>query len=111
MYQFINENSIFQYFGEDDPKMIREMVQIILDTNVKDLKQLDQLYETQDFVVLKKRCHRAKPSMSYIGARKTRKILAAMEANPSQSQELNKTLQFHLLQIESELNQFLKSIN
>ncbi len=40
MNQFISEQSIYQYFGDDDPEMIKEMIQIILATNINDLKEL-----------------------------------------------------------------------
>lgn len=111
MYQLISEQSIYQYFGDDDPEMIREMLQIILDTNIKDLKDLDAFYLSGDFTSIKKRCHKAKPSMSYIGALKTRKVLEDIEANLESSKPLNTELQNHLLTIEAELKTFLSGIN
>ena len=111
MYQYISEQSIYQYFGEDEPEMIREMVQIILDTNVIDLKELDGFFKQSDFQTIKKRCHKAKPSMSYIGAQKTRKLLEEVENNPAKYQELNESLQAQLIAIEEELKQFLDSLN
>lgn len=110
MYKFISEQSIYQFFGEDEPEMIKEMVQIILDTNIKDLKELDMSY-SQDFPTVKNRCHKAKPSMSYIGAQKTRKLLEEIEKNPDDYLSLNESLQTHLIQIETELNQFLEALN
>ena len=110
MYQIINEQSIYQYFGEDDPEMTREMIQIILDTNIKDLKELDGFYEQKDFAAIKKRCHKAKPTMSYIGALKSRKLLEEIEANLESSENLNKSLQGHLNLIIEELNDFLISL-
>lgn len=110
MYQLISEQSIYQYFGEDDPEMIREMIQIILETNIKDLKELNTFYDSGDFVSIKKRCHKAKPSMSYIGALKTRKILEEIEENLESSKGLNQSLQDQLGIIESELNRFLSAI-
>ncbi|NVJ86099.1 MAG: Hpt domain-containing protein [Algoriphagus sp.] len=109
MYQFISESSIYQYFGEDDPDMIREMIQIILDTNIKDLQELPQYYQENDFLTIKKRCHKAKPSMSYIGAVKTRKLLEDIEENLESSQALNETLQAHLEGIKQELGDFLET--
>ncbi len=111
MYKIISEQTIHQYFGDDDPKMIIEMIQIILSTNINDLKELNSFYELEDYQTIKKRCHKAKPSMSYIGALKTRKILEDIETNLEQSQELNEQLQEHLNIIESELHQFLKSLS
>ncbi|MDF2157729.1 Hpt domain-containing protein [Algoriphagus sp. CAU 1675] len=111
MYKIISEQAIHQYFGDDDPEMIIEMIQIILSTNIHDLKELNHFYEQGDYSTIKKRCHKAKPSMSYIGALKTRKILEDIEANLEQSKELNAKLQEHLNIIESELHQFLKSLS
>lgn len=111
MYQIISKQSINQYFGEDDPEMTLEMIQIILDTNMHDLKLLGQFYDQKDFHTIKKICHKAKPSMSYIGALKTRKILEEIEADLEHSQDLNKTLQEHLNIIESELRKFLKTLS
>src|SRR5690606_2661070 len=103
MYQFISEQSIYQYFGQHEPEMIREMVQISLETNINDLKRLDIFYEIGDFISIKKRCHKAKPTMIYIGAQKTRKILEEIEKDLTNYQELNSNLLTHLIQIETEL--------
>lgn len=111
MYNYISEQSIYQYFGEDDPEMIKEMVQIILETNVKDLQNLEDLYSQSDFLTIKKRCHKAKPSMSYIGAIKTKKILEEIEADLENSHPKSQELQNHLQAIELELNEFLKTID
>ncbi len=111
MYQLISEQSIYHYFGEDEPEMIKEMVQIILETNIQDLKELDDFYKQNDFSTIKKRCHKAKPTMIYIGAQKTRKILEEIEKSLDDYQELNENLQAQLIQIETELHQFLEAIN
>lgn len=111
MYQLISEQSIYQYFGDDDPEMIREMIQIILDTNIKELKELDAFYTSGDLDIVKKRCHKAKPSMSYIGALKTRKTLEQIETELANFKKINDSLQEQLLIIESELSSFLKGLN
>jgi HPt (histidine-containing phosphotransfer) domain-containing protein len=111
MYQIISEQSIYQYFGDDDPDMLREMIQIILDTNIKDLKEMSSFYMIGDFTTIKKRCHKAKPSMSYIGAVKTKKTLEEIEANPEKSALLNESLQEQLHLIEIELKTFVSGIN
>lgn len=110
MYQIISEQSIYQYFGDDDPEMIRELIQIILDTNIKDLKELGSLYNEGDYVTIKKRCHKAKPTMSYIGAIKTRKTLEEIEANIENSAPLNESLQEQIRLIETELSTFVSQI-
>ena len=111
MYQLINEKTILQYFGDDDPVMLKEMVQIIIDINLKELKGLNQFFLVDDFKTIKKTCHKSKPSMSYIGALKTRKILEEMESDIENSHELNQTLQSQLLVIEEELIKFMNATN
>jgi HPt (histidine-containing phosphotransfer) domain-containing protein len=110
MYQLISEESIYQYFGDDDPDMIKSMIQIILTSNIHDLKELPQFYESNDFVTIKKRIHKAKPSMSYIGAQSTRKLIEKIEENVEDSLALNAQLQSNLSKIEEELHDFLKSV-
>lgn len=111
MYQLISEKAIYQYFGDDDPDMIREMIEIILNTNIKDLKELESFYGLGDFVTVKKRCHKAKPSMSYVGAVKVRKTLEEIESKLEISHPLNAILQKQLDILEAELNDFLSKLN
>lgn len=108
MYELKNERTILQYFGDDDPEMLKEMVQIIIDIN---LKELNQFYLLADFQTIKKRFHKSKPSMSYIGALKTRKILEDIESDIENSLTLNETLQSHLVIIEDELIKFISNAN
>jgi hypothetical protein len=110
MYQLISEQSIYQYFGDDDPDMVKTMIQIILDTNIPDLKELTDFYEKNDFVTIKKRIHKAKPTMSYIGALSTKKLMESIEENVQDSLHLNKQLQSNLITIEKELREFLEKI-
>ncbi|MCH6200803.1 Hpt domain-containing protein [Aquiflexum sp. LQ15W] len=110
MYQLISPQTIFQYFGDDDKEMLREMIQIILDSNLKDLKSMDVLYEAEDFALIKRRCHKAKPSLSYIGAIQTRKILESIEADLENSEEQFKNLLHDIEIIEKELKTFLDSL-
>ena len=110
MYKLINPQSIFQYFGEDDKEMIIEMINIIIDTNLHDLKQLDIFYENKDFDFVKKKCHKAKPSMSYIGALGTRKILENIESDLENSRELYQNLKENITIIEEELSHFIENL-
>ncbi len=110
MYQLINSQTIFQYFGDDDKDMIKEMIQIILETNLSDLKELDSFYDQNDFVTVKKRCHKAKPSMSYVGALDTRKLLEEIEADLENSQERYALLKSQIAIIEKELSDFLEKL-
>jgi HPt (histidine-containing phosphotransfer) domain-containing protein len=110
MYTIISEKLIYQYFGHDDPEMIKNMIKIILETSIQDLKELTIYYENFDFQTIKKRCHKAKPSMSYIGALSSKKLLEEIEANLDNSYELNIRLQKELNTIESELQEFQKRL-
>lgn len=110
MYQLISPQTIFQYFGDDDKEMLQEMIQIILDSNLQDLKNMDQLYNEKDWSMIKKRCHKAKPSMSYIGAMQTRKILESIESDLEGSQPKFDELLQHIELIEKELHTFLDSL-
>jgi HPt (histidine-containing phosphotransfer) domain-containing protein len=84
------------------------MIQIILDTNINDLQELPDFLEKGDFETIKKRCHKAKPSMSYIGAMKTRKLLEKIEENLENSKEEIDELHRHMDEIKRELLDFLK---
>jgi len=110
MYQLISPQTIFQYFGDDDKEMLREMIQIILDSNLKDLKSMDVLYEAEDYALIKRRCHKAKPSLSYIGAIQTRKILESIEADLENSKNQFQNLLHDIEIIEKELKTFLDSL-
>ncbi|MDO9553903.1 Hpt domain-containing protein [Rhodonellum sp.] len=110
MYQLINPQIIFQYFGDDDEEMLREMIQIILDTNFNDLKHLEQYYVSGDLAMVKKKCHKSKPSMSYVGAMKTRKLLEEIEADLENSHSKYLELLKDLDILDAELNSFLKNL-
>lgn len=110
MYKFIKPELIYQYFGDDDPEMIISMVNIILETSIQDLKELSSFYDNEDFISIKKRCHKAKPSLSYIGALGTRKILEEIESNLESAHPLIVRLQENLNAIEIELKDFLTKL-
>ncbi|MCL6258155.1 Hpt domain-containing protein [Aquiflexum sp. TKW24L] len=110
MYQLISPQTIFQYFGDDDKEMLQEMIQIILDSNLHDLKQMDELYDAHDWALIKRRCHKAKPSLSYIGAIQTRKILESIEADLENSHGRFNDLLRDIEIIEKELHTFLDSL-
>jgi len=110
MYQLISPQTIYQYFGDDDKEMLLEMIQIILDTNLHDLKSLDKAYSDEDFPVIKKSCHKSKPSLSYIGAIKTRKLVEQIESDIPASQSLYQDLKEQILTIENERHKFLATV-
>lgn len=111
MYQLISPQTIYQYFGDDDKEMLLEMIQIILDTNLHDLKSLDKAYDNEDYSLIKKTCHKSKPSLSYIGAINTRKVVENIENDIPSSKDLYVELKNHILTIEKELNEFLTKLD
>jgi len=110
MNQLIIEELIYKQFGEDEPEMIREIIQLILSTNIKDLKELNFFYGIGDFHTIKHRCHKSKPSMSYVGALAVKKTLDQIEADVENSHQLNTLLQHQLIILEEELNNFLSKL-
>lgn len=110
MYQLISPQTIFQYFGDDDKEMLEEMIQIILDTNLQELKHMETSYDTSDWATIKKKCHKAKPSLSYIGAIQTRKLLETIEGDLENSYGHYQELIREIGIIENELRSFLASI-
>lgn len=110
MYQLINPQIIFHYFGDEDKEMLREMIQIMLDTNFRDLKLLDEFYTSGDLAMIKKICHKSKPSMSYLGAMKTRKLLEEIESDLKNSHSKYLELLKDLDILDAELHTFLKNI-
>ncbi|MCH7410900.1 Hpt domain-containing protein [Belliella sp. DSM 111904] len=110
MYNIVVPQTIYQFFGDDDVEMIKEMVQIIIDTNVQDLKEMDQYYDSKEYDIIKRKCHKAKPSMSYIGAIKTRKLLESIEEELENSRPTYDLLKKDLEIIEFELKDFLAEL-
>ncbi|WP_114751085.1 Hpt domain-containing protein [Pleomorphovibrio marinus] len=111
MYSLINPEVIFHFFDED-PQMVNEMVGIIISTNIQELRGLGGVFESGNFFQVKKKCHKSKPSMSYLGAIKVRGTLEKIEENVEASFERYYP---HLLQeldlLEKELGLFLDHIN
>jgi len=106
MYTLIHRETIFHYF--EDKEMAVQMVEIIMETNLKDLMNLPTLYTRKDFKKIKTRCHKGKSTMSYIGALQVRKLLEEIEKDPKNSYPEHKDQLHNYLQIlERELQNFL----
>ncbi|KEO74054.1 Hpt domain-containing protein [Anditalea andensis] len=107
MYTLIHKETIFHYFG-DDNEMAVQMVEIIMETNLKDLMNLPTVFAQKDFKKIKTRCHKGKSTMSYLGALQVRKLLEEIEKDPKNMYPLHKDQLHHYLQIlERELQNFL----
>lgn len=107
----ISEEVIYRQFGSDDPEAIREIIQLIQTTHVKELKELGNLYSLGDWGTIKKKCHKAKPSMDYLGAFTITRTLEQIEFHPENSESVNLQLQNQLIILESELTDFLLKLS
>jgi len=107
MYTLIHKDTIFHYFGEDN-EMAIQMVEVIMETNLKDLMKLPELYDRKEYLKIRTRCHKGKSTMSYIGALQVRKLLEEIEKDPKKIYPEHKDQLHHYLQIlERELHNFL----
>jgi len=107
MYTLIHKETIFHYFGEDNDMAV-QMVEIIMETNLKDLMDLPTLHKQKEFKKIKTRCHKGKSTMSYIGALQVRKLLEEIEKDPKNAYSEHKDQLHNYLQIlERELQNFL----
>jgi len=107
MYTIIHKGTIFHYFG-DESEMAVQMVEVILDSNLKDLKQLPELFQQEKHDEIKVRCHKGKSTMSYIGALQVRKLLEEIEQDPKTQYPPNREqLARDLEVVEEELHDFL----
>lgn len=109
MYNFINVKTIHEYLGEDNQDLIIEMVGLILQINLTELEELPQFYKQNDLETIKKRCHKAKPSLSYIGASSTLELIEQIELNLTDSRAINDRLQENIREIREELKHFIQS--
>lgn len=110
MYNYIDESTIFNYLGKENTDLIKELLGLVLSINLVELEELNDLYEKQDFEIIKRRVHKSKPSLSYIGAVKTLEIIHAIEEDLENSAPHNVTLQAHIKSIKTELNSFIQSL-
>jgi HPt (histidine-containing phosphotransfer) domain-containing protein len=108
--QLISQEVIYQHFGKDDPETIREIIELIQSTHLIDLKELKNFFQNGEFSTIKKRCHKAKPSMSYLGASTVTKTLEEIENQVENSDSLIHELQNQLAILESELAEFLSKL-
>lgn len=110
MYKYIDEATIYNYLGKDNPELIRELLGLVLSINLVELEELPEFYKKEDFATVKKRVHKAKPSLSYIGAEKTLELIHKIEENLQASAPTNELLQEHVQTIRQELNTFIESL-
>ncbi len=106
-YSYIHTESIYQYFGKENPELVKELVTLIIEVNLEELRSLPDFYQQKDYATIKKRVHKSKPSLGYIGATKTLPLIRSIEAEPENSLENIQNLLEHIEHISSELKSFL----
>jgi len=110
MYELINKDVIYQFLG-DDPELIRPMLELVLNNNLKELKNLDELFQSEEYEEVKIKCHKAKSAMGYVGSSHTKKILQAIEIDVKEAYPKMKTdLANDIVKLEEELKHFLEKL-
>jgi septation ring formation regulator EzrA len=110
MYTLIEPERIFHFF--DDAESVDEMLRLILITNINELKELQQVYNSGDYVKARKICHKSKPTMVYLGALQVRDALENLERNiPDKFEYLYPAFLEDLTVLENEINTFLIEVN
>ncbi|WP_158860635.1 Hpt domain-containing protein [Lunatibacter salilacus] len=110
MYTLIEPERIFHFF--DDVETVNEMLNLILLTNVEELKSLQQIYNSGDYDKTRKTCHKSKPTMLYLGASRMKNSLEKLERNiPEKFNLLYPVFLEELILLETEVKAFLKEVN
>jgi len=111
MYKQIKPDMIYYYFDQDI-KLMHEIVELVLELNVQDLKNLMPLYKEGDVNLIKKKFHKSKPVFSLLGATNVNNSIAAVENNLNNnfSEKYHQFL-VNLDELEMDLQSFLKKSN
>jgi hypothetical protein len=111
MYKQIKPDMIYYYFDQDT-KLMHEIVELVLELNVQDLKNLMPLYKEGDVNLIKKKFHKSKPVFSLLGATNVNNSISAVEHNINDnfSEKYHQFL-VKLDELEMDLQSFLKKSN
>ncbi|UCS95884.1 hypothetical protein KZP23_18660 [Echinicola marina] len=111
MYKLINKDVIFQFLG-DNPELIKPMMEMVLNNNILDLKNLDQFYDQKNYEEVKLKCHKAKSAMGYVGSSQTKKLLQSIELDVRENFPKHKAeLKEHIAILETELKKLLGELD
>ena len=108
MYKQIKPDMIYHYFDQDI-ELIHEIIELVLELNVQDLKNLMPLYQEGEISQIKKKFHKSKPVFSLLGAINVNKTIVILEHNiderfPEKYPAFLKILE----ELEQDLHSFLK---
>ncbi len=109
MYKQIKPDMIYHYFDRDI-ELIHEIIELVLELNVQDLKNLMPLYLEGEISQIMKKFHKSKPVFSLLGAGNVNKNIVILENNlderfPEKYPAFLKSLD----ELEQDLHSFLKS--
>jgi len=108
MYKQIKPDMIYHYFDQDI-ELIHEIIELVLELNVQDLKNLMPLYQEGEISQIKKKFHKSKPVFSLLGASNVNKIIVILEHNiDEQFPEKYPSFLEILKELEQDLHSFLK---
>ncbi|MDN3689980.1 Hpt domain-containing protein [Cyclobacterium jeungdonense] len=111
MYKQIKPDMIYHYFDQD-LELIYEIIELVIDLNIQDLKNLMPLYDLGETTAIKQKFHKTKPVFGFLGATGINEHIEKIEADipglfPVYYQELLKKL----FELEDDLHSFLKKIH
>jgi len=100
------------YYFDQDTKLMHEIVELVLELNVQDLKNLMPLYKEGDVNLIKKKFHKSKPVFSLLGATNVNNSISAVvhNINDNFSEKYHQFL-VKLDELEMDLQSFLKKSN
>lgn len=111
MYKLIKPDMIYHFF-DHDTELIYEVVELVLEISIQDLKNLDHYHRNKEFYTIKKKFHKSKPMLSYLGARVIINNIEHIEKNIEKKFPYYYNTLLHQLEaLEKELKIFLEKIN
>lgn len=111
MYKQIKPDMIYHYFDQDID-LIYEIIELVLDLNIQDLKNLNPLFELGEFKTIAKKFHKSKPVFSFLGAGHVNEAIETIEMDIENIFPLQyNNLLGQLTDLEEDLKIFLKKIH
>jgi hypothetical protein len=100
------------HFFDHDTELIYEIIELVMEISIQDLKNLEHHYENKEFFIIKKKFHKSKPMLSYLGAITVKNNIENIEKNIEKKfPYYYNTLLNQLDSLEKELKIFLEKIN
>lgn len=111
MYKQIKPDMIYHYFDQDI-ELIYEIIELVIDLNIQDLKNLMPLYELGEIQAIKQKFHKSKPVLGFLGASGINRLIETIELDiKSQFPKYYDELFQLLRELETDLQSFLKRIH